>query len=189
MTRDEMKKLLMVINASYPNWKIDNLSITIDTWFEFLGHYEYQEVMMAVKSYITSDKSGFAPSIGAINDLVNTIGEQMDGTDLNEMQAWSLVSNALRCSSWHSKEEFDKLPPLIQRAVGSADNLRHWATDDNYNESVIMSQFISVYKSVVKQEKQNRRMPLDVRQQIEERKVENLLIGKREEETHGEDMG
>lgn len=177
MTRDEMKLLVMGISASYPNWKIDNPSLTIDTWFKFLGHYEYSALSKAVESYIMSDTSGFAPSIGKINDLVNSIAEQIEGETLNDMQAWSLVANALRKSGWHSKEAFAELPPLVQKAVGSADNLRHWATDDDYKEGVVMSQFMTTYRGVVKQASENRRLPLDVQHMIAEKEAQYLKLG------------
>lgn len=38
---------------------------------------------------------------------------------LNELEAWSLVEKAIRNSIYNSQEEFSKLPPLVQKAVGS----------------------------------------------------------------------
>lgn len=176
MTRDEMKRILAVINSSYPNWKIENISLTIDTWFNFLGHYTYEELNKAVQTYVLSDTTGFAPSIGQINNLINTIDETVSG-ELNEMEAWSLVSKALRKSSWHSEEAYAELPPLVQKAVGSPQNLRNWATTDiDTVENVIMSNFQRTYRGVIAQAKQIRRMPIDIQQMIAEKQQERLQI-------------
>ena len=175
MTRDDMKKILAVINSSFPNWKIENISLTIDTWFNFLGHYTYEEVNKAVQTYVLSDSTGFAPSIGQINNLINTINETISG-ELTEMEAWNMVAKALRRSGWHAEEEFAKLPPTIQRAVGSAQMLHNWGLDENYNESVVMSNFQRSYRAVVEQAKQIRRMPLDIQHMIQEKQNEKLRI-------------
>ena len=70
MTRDEVKKIIMVVMASYPNWKPNDLSFTVDVWYMMLCDYTYNDVAKALKTYITTDTSGFAPSIG---QLVNNM--------------------------------------------------------------------------------------------------------------------
>ena len=43
-------------------------------------------------------------------------------------------------------EEFEKLPGTVKRAVGSPEQLRAWALDCSYNESVVSSQFMRTYR-------------------------------------------
>ena len=84
------------------------------------------------------------------------------------MEAWALVSRALRNGYYGANEEFEKLPPLVQKAVGSPGNLRNWAqTDAKSIENVIQSNFMRAYKTVVNREKEVERMPADVRALIE----------------------
>ena len=174
MTKEELLKLLMVVQSSFPNWKIPDKQVLLDTWYMFFGEYEYNQVAMALKTYISQDTTGFAPSIGQLNNLINTIQEQVDG-ELNEMEAWSMVSKALRDSTYHSEERFNELPPLVQKAVGSHENLRNWAvTDAESVENVLMSNFQRTYRTELQRAKQTRRMPVDVRQMIE-RKQQGLL--------------
>ena len=67
MTRDEVKQILMRIQVTYPNWKPSgDISLVVDVWHEYLSTYSYQEILAAVKSYVMSDTSGFAPSVGQI---------------------------------------------------------------------------------------------------------------------------
>ena len=93
MTRDEAKEIVMVISASYPNWKPQDLSFTVDTWRLMLAEYDYNPIALALKAYIATDTSGFAPSVGQVINKLHTISGP---EELNEMEAWALVSNALR---------------------------------------------------------------------------------------------
>lgn len=120
---------------------------------------------MALKTYVHSDTSGFAPSIG---QLINKLHEVQTPQELNEMEAWFLVSRALRNGYYGAVEEFNKLPPLVQKAVGSPDNLRNWAlTDSKSIENVVQSNFMRSYRTVVNRAKEYQRMPKDIKALIE----------------------
>lgn len=165
MTRDETIKLLMVIQSAYPNFKPPDKTVAVDTWHTMLKDMDYNVVQMGLRAYITSDTSGFAPSIG---QLINTIYTIQNPQELNEMEAWFLVSRALRNGYYGAIEEFNKLPPLVQKAVGSPDNLRNWSqTDTNSIENVVQSNFIKTYRAVVNRENEIKKMPADVRTLIE----------------------
>lgn len=165
MTRDETIKLLMVIQSAYPNFKPPDKTVAVDTWYTMLKDMDYNVVQMGLRAYITSDTSGFAPSIG---QLINTIYTIQNPQELNEMEAWSLVSKALRNGYYGAVEEFNNLPPLVQKAVGSPDNLRHWSqTDTNSIENVVQSNFMRSYRLVVNRENEIKKMPADVRTLIE----------------------
>ena len=88
MTRDETKQLLMMIQAAFPNYKIPDKSVAVNTWYIMLKDYDYKVVETALRTYIATDTSGFACSIGQIISLIQkcTVQEQ-----LGEMEAWSLV--------------------------------------------------------------------------------------------------
>ena len=176
MTREEMIEIIKKIQSAYPNFKVEDKQALLDTWYECLGHVDFKAVALALKNYIMSDTTGFAPTIGHINNNLHDILEKIEGGAPTEMEAWNLVSNALRRSGWHAEEEFSKLPPPIQRAVGSAQMLHNWAVDENYNESVVMSNFQRSYRAVVEQGRQERRMPLDIQHMIQQKQQERLQI-------------
>lgn len=165
MTREETKKILMMVQASYPNFNPPDKTVTVDTWFLLLKDNEYLAIEQALMAYITTDTSGFAPSIGQLLDKLHTIQSPQE---LNEMEAWALVSKALRNGYYGAVEEFNKLPPLVQKAVGSPDNLRNWSqTDTNSIENVVQSNFMRSYRLVVNRENEIKKMPADVRTLIE----------------------
>ena len=149
----------------YPNYKPNNLSETVDVWNMMLEDYSYEQVSVALKAYVHSDISGFAPSIGQLIGKVQTISQPQE---LDGMAAWGLVSKALRNGTYGAVEEFDKLPPLVRQAVGMPDNLKNWATADYQTiETVIQSNFLRTYETVVKRANEINRMPDDIKALIE----------------------
>lgn len=165
MTEKEVKQLLAMTQAVYPNYNPPSREAAVNAWLMCLSQYDNNVVMAAFKAYITTDTSGFAPSIGQLLDKLHTIQSPQE---LNEMEAWSLVSKALRNGYYGAVEEFNKLPPLVQKAVGSPDNLRNWSqTDTNSIENVVQSNFMRSYRLVVNRENEIKKMPADVRTLIE----------------------
>lgn len=149
---------------SYPNYKPNNISETVDVWQMMLSEYTYEQISVALKAYILSDTSGFAPSIGQLVAKIQTISRPQE---LSEMEAWALVSKAIRNSGYNSVEEFAKLPPLVQKAVGLPDQLRTWALDENYNEQVVSSNFMRCYRTELARHEELSKMPSDVKALIE----------------------
>ena len=114
----------------YPNYKPNNLSETVDVWNMMLENYSYEQVSVALKAYINSDISGFAPSIGQLIGKIQTISQPQE---LDGMTAWGLVSKALRNGTYGAVEEFNKLPPLVRQAVGMPDNIKSLIEKTNAN--------------------------------------------------------
>lgn len=161
MTREETKQILMSMLAAYPNYKPSDKTVAVNLWSEMLSEYSYPQVSAALKAYIRSDTSGFAPSIGQIVDKIQTINSP---AALSEMEAWSLVSRALRNGYYHAEEEYAKLPPLVQKAVGAPSQLRNWAvTDIESVENVIQSNFMRTYRAALKYEQEMAKMPAELR--------------------------
>lgn len=161
MTRDETKKIIRIMVDSYPNFKPSDISETIDVWCMMLDGFSYQQVSVALKAYILSDSSGFAPSIGALVDKIHGMSHP---NELNEMEAWSLVSKAIRNGYYGAEEEFEKLPEMVQKAVGNPSNLRAWAhTDEQSIENVVQSNFMRTYRSVAKKQYEQEKIPEGLR--------------------------
>lgn len=159
MDREEAKRIVQIICTTYPNYHPENLSDTVNVWHLMLEDFTYQEISVALKAYILTDASGFAPSVGAL------VAKVRRDKGLNEMEAWSMVSRALRNGIHGAEEEFAKLPPVVQKAVGTPSNLRQWAQTDNLSvENVIQSNFIKTYRSVAAREQELQKLPQDMRE-------------------------
>ena len=169
MTREETVKIIRIMSDCYPNYKPNNLSETVDVWQMMLEEYSCEQVAVALKAYITSNTSGFAPSVGEIVAKIQLVSQPQE---LDGMAAWGLVSKALRNGTYGAVEEFNKLPPLVKQAVGMPDNLKNWATSDYQTiETVIQSNFLRTYETVVKRANEINRMPDNIKSLIEKTNV------------------
>lgn len=165
MTREETVEIIHIICDCYPNFKPEDLSRTIDVWQVMLEEYSCEQVGVALKAYITSNTSGFAPSVGEIVAKIQLVSQPQE---LDGMAAWGLVSKALRNGTYGAVEEFNKLPPLVRQAVGIPGNLKNWATSDYQTiETVIQSNFLRTYETVVKRANEINCMPDNIKSLIE----------------------
>ena len=163
MKREETVKIIRIMCDCYPNYKPNNLTETVDVWNMMLSDYTYEQISLALKAYILADTNGFAPSIGQLVDRVNTFSQPQE---LNELEAWSIVYKAIRNSGYNSEYEFSILPGLVRKAVGTPNQLRTWAMDENFNEQVVSSHFIRCYRSEVAKDRDFRKMPENIQSLI-----------------------
>ena len=169
MTREQVGKLLMTIQAYYPNYNPPDKEITLNAWHIMLAEYPEELVLQALRACIATNTSGFAPDVGQIMSKIQTISQPQE---LDGMTAWGLVSKALRNGTYGAVEEFNKLPPLVKQAVGMPDNLKNWATSDYQTiETVIQSNFLRTYETVVKRANEINRMPDNIKSLIEKTNV------------------
>lgn len=163
MTEIEAKKIIAVMMVTFSNYKPIDVALAATTWANATAEYSYAQVNAALKMYISSDLSGFAPTPGKIIALIQTASKPQE---LSETEAWTLVARALRNSTYNSESEFAKLPPLVQKAVGDSKQLETWATLENYNENVISSNFMRVYRTEVTRANDISRMPVRIQEHI-----------------------
>lgn len=177
MTDKETRKIIAVLMVAYPNYKPINIDFTVSVWADMLSDYSYSEVDMAIKAYISTDTSGFAPAIGQVIDKIKSITTPQQMTDA---EAWSLVRKAISDSSYNATDRFNELPITCQRAVGSPAQLRMWALDASYNENVVSSNFMRSYRTEVARQNELSRMPSEVRQIIEKINNNSKLLSEYE---------
>ena len=164
MTEKEVRQLLAMTQAVYPNYNPPSREAAVNAWLMCLSEYDNNAVMAAFKAYMTTDTSGFAPSIGQLVDKLHTI---QNPQELTELEAWSLVSKAIRNGLYGADEEFAKLPPLVQQAVGQPRCLTEWAMLGAEDKAVTQSNFMRSYRTVVCRAKEPSKMPPEVRALIE----------------------
>ena len=170
MTREEVGKLVLFINMTYPNMKYDKeaLKDMVDTWEFMLGEYDYEGISVALKSFVASDTSGFPPAIGQVLGIYRKLTAKATGTEeLGSAEAWAMVRKAISNGTYGSEKEFARLPEMVQKAVGSASQIRLWAMDDEFNEGVIHSQFVKSYNAEVERKKEFDALPQSVKDLLE----------------------
>lgn len=162
MTPDEFGKLADAIKTYFPKDNMLPTAEAMELWFDMLKDLDYQSASFGLRKYVSVNK--FPPAISDIREHAASIREP---EELNEMEAWALVRSAISNSGYHSVEEFAKLPPTVQKAVGLPGQLRIWAMDEDYSEPVSSSNFIKTYRSVIARQDENKRIPEQVRKLIE----------------------
>lgn len=166
MTVDEFAKLADAIKTYFPRDNMLPTDESMELWFDMLNDLDYQSASASLKKHVASSR--FPPTIADIREGATDFTAPQE---LNEMEAWSIVSKAIRNSGYNSVEEFEKLPPLVQKSVGLPSQLRTWALDENYNEEVVSSNFIKCYRTELARQKELQKMPQNIRQLIEKANV------------------
>ena len=157
MTRDDTKKMLLAIEAAYPNFKPQNATLTVDTWHWALEEYPAEVVKAALQIYIKTNNTGFAPSV---SQLIGCIHAPKQNEQLSEGEAWALVKKAIADGNYHSEERFAELPPIVQKAVGGSQMIRQWAMcDTDEVNTVIMSNFQRTYRAVLSKQEFGEKVP------------------------------
>lgn len=172
MNPQETTKILMAIQTTYPQFKVQDKELAVRLWTEMLSDIPYETVQEALRAFIATDTKGFAPSIGQIRSYAF---RNQSNEILEDGQAWDLVYNALCNSNYHAEEEFNKLPPDVRHAVGGASTLRSWAAMDESAITVAESNFKRSYRAKVEQRKRDVCLPEEMRPQIGTAPVAMLL--------------
>lgn len=164
MTEKEVRQLLAMTQAVYPNYNPPSREAAVNAWLMCLSEYDNNVVMAAFKAYMTTNTSGFAPAPGQLIEILQSLTQP---SELNELEAWSIVRKALRNCGYNSEQEFAKLPTVVQKTVGTPQQLKIWACDSEFNENVVSSNFIKTYRAEVKRATELNKMPENVRKLIE----------------------
>ena len=164
MKKVELMKIFYVIKASYPRFYKDYTALEIEqllsVWGLVLADYSYEQVSNGVRHYLATDVKGFPPSPGQIVDSICKISVNQ-GQELSADEAWSCVVRAVSNSTYHSAEEFERLPEICKKIVSSPRQLMDWVEDDSFN-SVARSNFLKSFREKVEKQKEENKIPNSV---------------------------
>lgn len=168
MTRQETGQIMDILRTAYPQYyrgrSTEELRAAISLWSEMFSGDDVRLVAAAVKALITTDEKGFPPHIGAVKAKLRQLTAAPQATP---MEAWGLVLKAIKRSAYNAQEEFEKLPPVLRRLVGSPSQLRDWSLmDEETVQSVVASNFRNSYQVVAEREAEYQALPADVKQML-----------------------
>lgn len=185
MDRAETLAIMTVLKTAYPGYYRDmkpkEAENVVNLWAEMFRDEPAGLVAAAVKAYIAQDRKGYPPHIGAIKDAIVRV---MLPDRMTEQEAASVILQAASNGVYGAEEEFDKLPPVLRRLVGSPAQLREWAMMDAESvQSVVASNLQRSYREIDRQERERLTLPADVRQTMEqitaEKETPSLTDGRR----------
>lgn len=170
MNKAEAAKVIAILQVNYPeNFRgksDDVIKATADLWARAFADEPYALVSAAVMTHMVSDTNRFMPPVGVIKAKIS---EMLKPDEMTEQEAWGLVAKALRNSTYGAEEEYAKLPPAVQRAVGGASQLRDWAMMDTETvQSVVASNFQRSYRVTSQRERDWEKLPAGLRTYVEE---------------------
>ena len=166
MEFNQVKELLTVIRLNYPqsfrDYKKAQSEAYLAMMYEAFKDDPADLVISAVKAIIYGDTREFAPNIGQIKNKMF----EMSNTDMSEQEAWGLVKSALRNSGYFAQDEWEKLPPVIQKLV-DPHTLHEWAMmDSDEVNTVVASNFMRSYRMRAATIKDMQKLPGSMKEMI-----------------------
>lgn len=152
MTTLEFSKIVAALKTVYTSPNFIPNEQAIEVWFTLIGkNTDYKTVAVAAQMYMTTERFPPTPS-----DILKNIAKLTKGEEYpNEQEAWAAVSKACSNGNYGAREEFDRLPPVIRRAVGAPDTIRDWANvEGDAFQTVIQSNFLRSYRAALQSQRE-----------------------------------
>lgn len=148
MQREDIIGIFNVIEDTY---EVKMTNTLAEVWYNALKDFDTKDVQTAVWQYIRTGH--YKPKPADIIDLIVSNNVPQQPEEMSAQEAWSLVYKAICNSAYNFITEFEKLPEMAQKAVGSADNLRSYALDYDFNIGVAQSNFLKAYNTLMERKK------------------------------------
>ncbi len=180
MTLEEAAKIVGILEFNYPDTRrhqSDEAYITyIRNWHSFFEHDRFELVEAAVRAYIATSTERFMPNVGQIKEQIRKLTSP---EDMSEGEAWALISKATSNGLYGYKEEYAKLPPILQRVVGRPEQLREWAMMDTETlQSVVASNVQRSFRAISRSEAEWQKLPPGYREHM--RQLSGQIFGRLE---------
>lgn len=177
LSEEQFRVLVKAMWAIYPKATFIPTEESFKVWYSLLKDLPYETLSQAVQAHMQTNK--FPPTPADIREKAQQFVEQPEELYMSEGWAAGLVMKAARNSTYGAEEEFAKLPPLVQDAVGSVEALRSLgALAPDVLASVAKGQFLASYRAKVKEHTEQQKFSPYLRQQVDS--VKRTALG----ETH-----
>lgn len=168
MNKKETAHVLAIMQTNYPDTfrgkSEDVLQGLVDLWQTCFAEEPVELVMEAVKAHMITSTDRYMPQIGVIKEAIHKL---ITPPQMSEAEAWALISRALSNSSYGSVKEFEKLPPVLQRVVGSPAQLMEWARSDVEKvQTVIASNVQRSFRAISQSEAELSKLPAGMRERM-----------------------
>lgn len=166
MTFEETRAILKIVKAEWPQsfrgMTKEDAEARINLWAEMFKDDDPRLVGAAVKALIVAGNREFAPGVGQIKEQMRKL--TVTGGEKTEAEAWARIRKAIRNSGYDYEAEFKRLPPVLQKLVGSASQLHEWAMMDSEElNTVVASNVQRAYRTVKAREDEHAKLPREVR--------------------------
>jgi len=186
MKKSEMVKILKFLNNYYQNKfkfpkesDMDTKQI-IETWYIFLGEYDYEVVSASLKKLVVN-QAKWPPTPG---EVIQEIDQNLNENNSNRVsgpEAWNMLLKAIRKHSWFYNPS--KVREELPESVVKAAEVTGFGLVANSSEgdSFVMNRFIKTYEQIRQHENEREMLPGGIRKNIEkiERTGVKQLVGEK----------
>lgn len=164
MTISEFSKIVAALKTIYTSPGFIPNEPALDMWYRLVGkNNDYQTISVAAQMYMTTGK--YPPTPADILECAEKL--KAKSGYMSEQEAWATVSKACSNGIYGYKEEFDKLPATLQKAVGTPQTLHNWAVVDAAAfQTVIQSNFLRSYRAALEAQKELDKYPPKLQEMI-----------------------
>lgn len=166
MTRKETLQILSLLRASYPafysKFQKSELEAIANLWTEMFIDDDFNITKYALKELIATH-NGYPPDIAALKTKIKDIVSVANDKPTHE-ELWQILKRAASNGFYGAETEFQKLPPILKRYVGSPSTLKEYSMidADTFN-TVNHGQFLKQISIIEEREEQNAKMPSEVK--------------------------
>lgn len=164
MNKMEFSKIAMAIRTYYPNQNIMPNQQAMELWYIQLQDIPYKVCMAVVNKWVALNK--WAPTIADIRENAVNIsnGDEKDWGD-----AWQDVLLNIREYGYHRAEEgLERLTGVTREVV---ERLGYTKLCHSENEMADRANFRDLYNELIKREKQNKQIPKQLLEHIQNIKM------------------
>ena len=167
MTRQEVIQVLTLLAGNYESFAKrtqtdEQVEMMISTWLECLGDLDYKLVLQAVKKTII--ESPYPPTIHDIRK--NAIELVNPTTQRTAIEAWNEAYKMICSGAYMTQEEFEQHSPETRKFFGSVNQLKAYATNEDFNMDVVRSNFLKQYELIVERENKQKLLPQKMQDMI-----------------------
>ena len=158
--------MLSLLRVSYPTFyskmKTKDMALVLDLWAETFAMEDVNIVKVALLELI-STHTGFPPDIAAVKSKIKDLVSVATG-EPTDAELWQMLKRAASRGYYGAEAEFEKLPRVLQRFVGSPATIREYSMidSDTFN-TVVHGQFLKQIKIIRDREDYDMRLPENVK--------------------------
>jgi len=146
LTGKECLKLLGIIKTLFPNEKQpgeDDIKVRAMFWADIFKDISFGQAVEGLKKYCATNTSGFAPQPAHIINCARQANR------LSDTAIEFYLHRALCDSTYHSEEQFDRLPEDLKKIIGSPAELRRQALRETDDTRIYIAKVCKEYRTRV----------------------------------------
>ncbi len=145
MTREETASVLGILRAAYPAFyskmRASDADNTVNLWAVMFRDDDINIVKAALYKLIETH-TGYPPDIAAVKAEIKELVAAATGEPTDE-ELWIMLKKAVSNGVYGAQSEFKRLPPILQRYLGTPATLREMASGDVETlNTVVHGQFL-----------------------------------------------